>query len=78
MDAGKLVKMANQIASFFAADPDRNAAVAAVASHLRRFWEPRMRAAILQQLDREGTAGMHELVAEALRQHRAQLAPVGG
>lgn len=76
MDAGKLVKMANQIAAFFAAEPDHAAAVAGVAGHLRRFWEPRMRAAILQQLDTAGDAGMHPLVVAALRQNRAQLAPM--
>ena len=43
MDGQKLVKMANQIAAFFAAEPDRKAAVEGVAGHLKRFWEPRMR-----------------------------------
>lgn len=75
MDAGKLVKMANQIASFFAADPDRATAVAGVTGHLQRFWEPRMRRELLARFDAGGEHGLHELVVEALRTQRAALAP---
>lgn len=77
MDAGKLVRMANQIASFFAVEPERAAAVAGVAGHLQRFWEPRMRREILALLDRGGDHGLHELVVAALRDHRQQLQPAG-
>jgi formate dehydrogenase subunit delta len=75
MDAAKLVKMANQIAAFFAAEPVRTAAVEGVANHIKRFWEPRMRRAILAQLDAGPDHGMHELVVEALTSHRQRLAP---
>jgi formate dehydrogenase subunit delta len=46
MKIERLVAMVNDIAAFFAgeAGPD---APAAVANHLRRFWEPRMRAQIV-------------------------------
>lgn len=37
----KLVRMANQIASFFATQPG-DKAVAATAQHLRDFWDPSM------------------------------------
>ena len=77
MDGAKLVRMANQIAGFFAVDPDRAAAVAAIAGHLQRFWEPRMRREILAVLDRGGEHGLHELVEAALREHRPQLQPAG-
>jgi formate dehydrogenase subunit delta len=77
MDRKKLIKMANEIAAFFAAEPDRTVAVEGVANHLRRFWEPRMRAEILAALDGGEAAGMHELVVEALRGHRQKLAPAG-
>jgi len=43
MDARKLIRMANDIAAFFAAEPDRKVAVTGVANHIVRFWEPRMR-----------------------------------
>jgi len=42
-----LVKMANEIGAFFASEPDPEQAVNAVAGHLRRFWDPRMRAQIV-------------------------------
>ena len=75
MDGKKLVRMANNIASFFAAEPVRATAVDGVANHIKRFWEPRMRTAILAVLDAGGTQGMHELVVDALRTHRGKLEP---
>lgn len=38
-----IVRMANQIAAFFSAYP-QDEAVPAIADHIRKFWEPRMRA----------------------------------
>jgi formate dehydrogenase subunit delta len=76
MDGKKLVKMANEIAAFFAAEPARAAAVEGVAGHLKRFWEPRMRRELLALLDAGGAHGMHELVVEALRTQRGRLEPV--
>ena len=75
MDGPKLVKMANQIATFFAVEPVRADAVAGVTGHLQRFWEPRMRRAILAVFDAGGEHGMHELVLEALRTQRSKLEP---
>ena len=42
MDAEHLVDMVNDIANFFAPAAGAEQAPAEVASHLRRFWEPRM------------------------------------
>jgi formate dehydrogenase subunit delta len=77
MDGQKLVKMANQIAAFFAAEPDRKAAVDGVAGHLKRFWEPRMRKEILAMVDRGEVAEMDGLVVEALKGKRVELMPKG-
>ena len=60
-----LVQMANDISTFFQSEPDHEAAVTGVASHIRRFWEPRMRRHIYAHL-REGGAGLHDLAREAL------------
>jgi formate dehydrogenase subunit delta len=63
MSAGtqaRLVLMANQIARNLAAMEGAHAA-AAVADHIGKFWDPRMRAAILA--DR---AGLDPLAAEAI------------
>ena len=66
MRAEKLVTMANQIGTFFSSQgPDQ--AVAGIADHLRRFWEPRMRAAILEHL-RAGGEGLQPDVRLALEQ----------
>ena len=46
MDIDRLRYMANQIARNFAVQGDE-AAIAATAQHIRDFWDPRMRAAIL-------------------------------
>jgi formate dehydrogenase subunit delta len=75
MDGKKLVKMANEIAAFFAVEPTRQAAVDGVAGHIKRFWEPRMRRELLAVLDRGADHGMHELVVEALTTHRSKLEP---
>jgi len=61
----RLVQMANDIAAFFAAEPDRAEAAAGVASHLKRFWEPRMRQAIRAHAD-AGGAGLSELAREGV------------
>jgi formate dehydrogenase subunit delta len=46
MKLERLVAMVNDIAAFFAGDAG-SGAPAEVASHLRRFWEPRMRTQII-------------------------------
>ena len=46
MQPDKLVMMANQIAAFFAAQGEARA-VPQIADHIAKFWDPRMRAAII-------------------------------
>ena len=67
MKLEKLIVMANQIGAFFEAMPDREQAVADVASHLKRSWEPRMRQQILASLRTADEARLKPLVREALR-----------
>ena len=74
MDVGKLVKMANQIGEFFAAEPDAQTAEASIAEYLRKFWAPSMRSALLDALDRAGEAdALAPLVRDALQRHRDAL-----
>lgn len=75
MDPANLVHMANRIGEFFAALPDPEQAREGVATHLCRYWAPRMRRQILAQLDRGEVAGLSPLVREALVRHRAKLEP---
>ena len=46
MDQARLIYMANQIARNLAAQGEA-AAIAATAQHIRDFWDPRMKAAIM-------------------------------
>jgi formate dehydrogenase subunit delta len=65
MESENMVHMANQIALFFASYP-REDAIAGVADHLRKFWEPRMRKQIIEYVA-QGGAGLHELALEAVK-----------
>jgi len=67
VDIHKLVKMANEIAKFFEAEPDRAAAVEGVVGHLQRFWEPRMRRELLAHVEQTGGGDLRPLVVEAVR-----------
>ena len=69
-----LVKMANQIASFFETMPDREEALNDIASHIKRYWEPRMRRALLTHIDQEGGSDLNAMVLEAIQRKRAELA----
>ncbi|MFS8112020.1 formate dehydrogenase subunit delta [Rhizobium jaguaris] len=61
--ATKLVYMANQIATFFKTQP-ANEAVQGVATHINKFWEPRMRRQLFELID-HGDSGLNPLVLEA-------------
>lgn len=55
MSAENLVKMANQIAQFFATEPDQEQAVKGVQQHIQSFWTPAMRIELMAwQLERRG------------------------
>jgi formate dehydrogenase subunit delta len=73
MDADdNLIRMANRIGDFFEAMPDRAEALEGIATHLKKFWEPRMRRKFLALLD--GNAeGMKPIVREAVVVHRGLL-----
>lgn len=67
MNHDNLVKMANQIGRFFAAWPDREAARQEVANHLKKFWDPRMRRALIAHVAANGSdSGLIPLAAEAV------------
>jgi len=64
MSLDKLVYMANQIGKFFASQ-GREQAVAGTADHIKKFWDPRMRAEIFAHLEKGG-AGLDPDVRTAL------------
>jgi formate dehydrogenase subunit delta len=61
MNVERLIEMANDIANFFAADPDREAGIEGVANHLRKFWEPRMRRQLLEHVRAHGPGALSEV-----------------
>ena len=65
MQPDKLVRMANQIATFFRSQPGTDRADR-VAQHLRDFWDPRMRAAIRAHLA-AGGEGLDDLARAAVQ-----------
>ena len=65
MNAERLVTMANDIAAFFAGESDDSAAVTGIATHLTRYWEPRMRKQIVDYVQ-DGGRGLSPLAAEAV------------
>ncbi len=66
MDKSNLIKMANDIGSFFKSEPDRTLAIQGVEQHIRNFWEPRMRKEIIEYLNNGGT-DLLDIVAEAVK-----------
>ncbi len=74
MDSQQLIKMANQIGQFFESMPNRAEAEKDIASHLKRFWDPRMRRVIVASLDTDDAASMSAIVREAISTHRQMLA----
>ncbi|MEO8636925.1 MAG: formate dehydrogenase subunit delta [Gemmatimonadales bacterium] len=75
MNVEHLVHMANQIGQFYASLPDHAEAVTSTASHIRRFWEPRMRSSVYAHLDQADGAGLSPLLLEALRSKRSDVEP---
>jgi formate dehydrogenase subunit delta len=69
MQIESLIKMANQIGGFFNSYSDRDMARREVANHLAKFWEPRMRHALLEYNDKHKTLNndLLPLVREALK-----------
>jgi formate dehydrogenase subunit delta len=60
-----LVKMANEIAAFFVSGNDEDEAARLIADHLRRFWEPRMRKALIAHWQ-AGGEGLKPAVMKAV------------
>jgi len=72
MSPDKLVYMANQIGKFFAHEGEEKAALG-IADHIVKFWDPRMRAAILAHLD-SGGAGLEPATRRAIERLRPAVA----
>lgn len=65
MSTGKLVRMANQIATFFRHQPEEEA-IAATMQHIKDFWNPMMRREMFAYLA-DGGKGLEPLALAALQ-----------
>ena len=80
MNIDHMIKMANEITSFWEGEAGPDKAAVEVASHLRRFWEPRMRAQMISYFEERQGAGLSDVAKAAIallaRQAKAA-APTG-
>ena len=70
----KLVRMANQIATFFHSQPREDGPLG-VATHINKFWEPRMRRQFFEIVD-AGGEGLLPIVMEATAKIRRPTEPL--
>jgi formate dehydrogenase subunit delta len=66
MHIERLIKMANDISNFFAAEPDQQVAVEGIKNHISRNWEPRMKKAIIECLQNDSGTDLSELARQAV------------
>jgi formate dehydrogenase subunit delta len=80
MNIDLLIKMANEIGEFFAGVSDPDQAARDVANHLKRYWEPRMRAQMFDYYEQRQGAGLTELAKNgvAVLYAASKAAPAGG
>lgn len=78
-----LVRQANRIAAFFEAMPGRDEALRNTADHLRKFWAPSLRLAILEFVETQPEGRHHDvaltpLARDAIVQYADTLRPARG
>lgn len=79
MNIDLLIKMANEIGDFFTGATDPQQAARDVANHLKRYWEPRMRAQMLSYYEQRHGAGLSDVAKSAVGLlYAAAKAPPGG
>jgi formate dehydrogenase subunit delta len=64
MNIDALIKMANQIGAFFDGEGGNDhpeEAAKLTATHLRRYWEPRMRSQMIEYFNANGGEGLDEV-----------------
>jgi len=68
MNIDLLIKMANEIGTFFSGTTDADGAARDVANHLKRYWEPRMRAQIMKYYEERSGSGLSDVAKAAVAQ----------
>ena len=67
MSDANLIKMANQIAKYFATEPDEQAAVLGVRNHIQMFWTPSMRKELVALQAANRSTELHPLAQDAVK-----------
>ncbi len=75
MDIDNLIKMANQIGSFYDSLPDPDEASREISGHIKKFWAPRMRIQMLDYVEQENGAGLSPVVLASIRANIDNLQP---
>lgn len=66
MNIDLLIKMANEITSFWEGEVGQEKAANEVATHLKRYWEPRMRAQMIGYFEERQGAGLNDVAKAAV------------
>ena len=69
MQNDNLIKMANQIGSFFKGYPDQEYAAKEIASHMKRFWAQSMRETIKSISSAGSETMLDDIVRTAITKH---------
>jgi len=75
VDIDNLIKMANQIGSFYDSLPDPDEASREISGHIKKFWAPRMRIQMLDYVEQENGAGLSPVVLASIRANIDNLQP---
>ena len=67
MNIDHMIKMANEITAFWQGEVGAEAAAKEVATHLRRYWEPRMRAQMITYYEERHGAGLNDVALKAVQ-----------
>jgi formate dehydrogenase subunit delta len=76
MHLENLVSMANQIGTFFSSYPDRQEALDGIATHIHKFWEPRMRLLLINAVATGQAQDLTPLVRDAVQANLEKLKPL--
>jgi formate dehydrogenase subunit delta len=75
MNIDLLIKMTNEITSFWQGEVGPDAAAQEVATHLTRYWEPRMRGQMITYLEERHGAGLNDVALKAVQLLASQRKP---
>jgi formate dehydrogenase subunit delta len=67
MNTDLMIKMLNEISAFFAGEDDHEQAARDIQNHVHRYWEPRMRAQLLEYFVQRQGAGLSDLALRAVQ-----------